>query len=91
MKELNQKQLEILHRLELDFQEAFHADLGLANVDGFGVVAYNAENVSCFDCPSDAAYDGGKRLVDATKFRRTKIGRNFIPECATKVLVGFDN
>ena len=64
---LNDEQKEVLKDFERVYKKMLHCNLHLVETFNGGLFAYNAEGVSCFDAPKNAAYDDGEEEIDITK------------------------
>lgn len=69
---LTEEQKRVLKEYEVVSAKAVSVGLYFAQVMGYGVFAYNATGVSCFDAPSDAEYDNGKEEIDITELEPCK-------------------
>lgn len=90
---LTAEQEEVLKELEKAAAKAIGAGLYFVMAPSSGWYAYNTKEVSCFNAPSNAAYDNGKDEIDVTLLRPAKIGLNFneiLDYNETKCLVAFD-
>ena len=64
---LNDAQKKVLREFEDVYARMLRTGLHLTTGYGCGLYAYNANHVTCFNAPKNAAYDNGKEEVDITK------------------------
>lgn len=67
---LNDEQRKVLDDFEKVYKKMLSCNLYLVETFNGGLFAYNANDVSCFDAPKDAAYDNGKEEIDVTKLHK---------------------
>lgn len=91
---LNDKQKEILGRMEAILKEAADANIGFVLDNAFcgfnSLLAYNDTDVSCFDAPHNAAYDEEAYVVPSDLHKVMTYVDLQAPEWESGVRVGLN-
>lgn len=61
---LNEEQKKVLTEFKKVLQKCVNVGLYFVSSYECGMMAYNANDVSCFDAPNNAAYDNDKEEID---------------------------
>lgn len=87
---LTEEQKQVLREYYDVSAKAVAVGLYFVQVPGYGVYAYNAKDVNCFDAPANAAYDNGKEEIDVRdlKYCSGLLRRDILQE--PKCLVAMD-
>ena len=63
---LTTEQEKVLNEFCMAYSKMIENGVYLAFCPGYGLYAYNAKNVNCFDAPENAAYDNDKEPLTIT-------------------------
>jgi len=92
--ELTDEQKEVLSDFQKVIQKCVSAGLYFVECPGYGLYAYNAKDVNCFDAPEDAAYDNGKDEIDILQLHQVErfglVNYDCMPHDVTKCFVALN-
>ena len=90
---LTDEQKKALSEFQKIIQKCIEVGLYFVECPGYGLYAYNTNEVSCFNAPENAAYDNGKEEIDILKLHEAErfglVNYECLPHDVTKCLVAF--
>lgn len=88
--QLTPKQTAVVKELEAVLKKVWDAEIGLVLSTNSRVYAYNSADVSCFDAPSDAAYDDDAMVSVANLYSLNAVCRGDYLQPDEEVKVGLE-